>query len=142
MGTLPSSAILEWLQAMRAQLDDVTASLRARFPSVEIHSFGGPVGSLTEFQAHHVGLEALLPSSDCVALSITAAYLTTESRVFGDVCWGTDAGGITEASTCEGWRSSTEWPLASADNLASVEQALPRLLDALFSAIDRGRPSP
>jgi hypothetical protein len=136
---LPSEAILEWLAKVRARLDGFVAPLREQFPAVQINSFAGAVGDLTEFQAQQVGLEAQLPSAHSVALTITAAYLTTTPRVLGDVGWDADTGGGTEASTSEEWGTSTEWPIASADNLMKVEEDLQRLVDAFRGAIVRGR---
>ena len=137
---LSRAAIAEWLQAMRARLDELSVSLRDRLPGVQVHSYGGPVGSRTELQGHDVGLEATLPTGNSIALNISAAYLTTTPRVLADVCWDADAGGAIEASTWEDWQSTREWPLASAANLARVEEDLSRLLEAFCAAIERGEP--
>jgi hypothetical protein len=100
--------------------------------------YGWSVGDRTEFQGYSVGVEATLPSLDGLALSVTAAYLTTTPRVLGDVCWDAPSGTI-EATTCEDWLHSSSWPLATTENLRRVEQELPRLVDALAVAIERGR---
>lgn len=139
-GVLSRAAIAEWLQIMRARLDELSVSLRDRLPGVQIRSYGGPVGSRTELQGHGVGLEATLPTGNSIALSISTAYLTTTPRVLADICWDADAGGTIEASTWEDWQSTRDWPLASADNLARVEQDLPRLVEAFCTAIERGNP--
>lgn len=115
-------------------------ALRDRLPGVQIRSYSGPVGSRTELQGHHVGLEATLRTGNSIALSISTAYLTTTPRVLADICWDADAGGMIEASTWDDWQSTGDWPLASADNLARVEEELPRLLEAFCAAIERGGP--
>jgi hypothetical protein len=137
METVSANVVTQWLARLRAKLDDVVSPLRDRLRGVQIHVNAGTVGSLTEFQGQNVWLEALLPSGDSIALSITAAYLTTTPRVFADVCWDAEADGGTEASTFEQWGSSTEWPVASAENLDRVEQDLSRLIDALCGAVER-----
>ncbi len=45
---------------------------------------------------------------------------------------------VSEASTYEDWTSSSDWPVASAESLAGVEAELPRLVDALCAALERG----
>ena len=125
-----ASALVDWL------LTTIRPLLPEAFPSVQIHPYEGPAGSLTALQAHEVGVEATFPSGDCVALCVTVAYLTTTPRVIGEV-WSDAARGALEATTSEGCHSSEQWPLASPENLASIEQALPRLVDALRAAIDR-----
>jgi hypothetical protein len=137
--TLAGNAIVEWLTGTIAvRLKELAQPLRLRFPGVRIQMFGGPVGSRTEFQGYHVGVEADLPSGDGIGLSVCAAYLTTAPRVLGDVCWDAP-GGTIEATTCEDWLHSSGWPLATTENLRRVEQELPRLVDALAVAIERGR---
>jgi hypothetical protein len=132
---LTQGALVEWITSLRARIDELAEVVKRRFPGVEIRTFGGPIGSLTEFQGHDVGLEAILPTG-CVALTVTAAYLNTAPRVFGDVSWD----GSVEATTCDECMGSTEWPLASAANLAKIERNLPSLVDAFAAAIERGRP--
>ncbi len=137
-----SAEVTEWLAAMRAALDGIAEVLRARFPAVRIVVEDATLGSLTAYQARHTYLEAILAGGDAIALEITAAYLTTTPRVSADVTWNADAGGAGEASTFEHWSSSTEWPPATAENRRRIQDDLPRLVEALASALDRRARTP
>jgi hypothetical protein len=135
MGTLPKTSVRSWLERVRTRLEALLPSLRTEFPSVTFGTFGGPVGSVTEFQGHDVGLEASFPSGDCVALVASAAYLTTEPRVSADVSWNAEADGGVEASTWQNVYSSKEWPHATSQNLEQIDRELPRLVESLRAAI-------
>lgn len=139
MSELTPVVLVEWVMSLRPRIDEYANAVQHRFPNAKAQSFGGPIGSLTEFQGHDVGLEAVLPSGD-VALTITAAYMTTTPRVFAVVAWGANGGGW-EASTCDNCMSSRDWPLASPASLARIEVYLPTLVEALFVALERGGPA-
>jgi len=137
METVPVEAVRAWLEQIHANLDELLPHLRSAFPNVHFATFSRSFGSLTEFQGHAVGIEATFSSGDCVALDVSAGYLTTTPRVYGDVSWNPEAPGGVETSTCEDCYHSTEWPVATQRNLDAIERDVPRLVDVFRDAIDR-----
>jgi len=113
--------------------------LSAEHPEVDVTVWDRPVGSLTQWQGHDIGLNCLLPNAapdqpDNVALSVGLNHLNgTPMLCSADVVWGHPSGTV-ESDVLPG-------PVPfSADALDDVLTHLPELLAALQDALRRGRP--
>ena len=122
-----------------APFEGLAEQLSTRFPNVVARAFSGSVGSLTEYQGYHVGVECLLTDApdnrpDNVALSVDLWHLTTTPKVDAGVCWGHPSG-HSEAEFRPG-------PLeVSSEILNELYVELPRLYESLVEAVNRGKPS-
>ncbi len=129
-------------ERFRPRLHEYADQLRAANPDCRIHVTSSPVGSRTEYQAHALAIDCLLPNipydeTDDVALSIIFTHLDRDAKLHADVCWGS---GDCELDFREGWRNSDEWPLATPETLDELEAILPALFHALRTALNRRRP--
>jgi hypothetical protein len=116
----------------------IAAEINRRFKNVRADIWSGPVGSLTEFQGHGLGVDCLIYDApadqpDNIALIIGYEYLATSPKVNADVCWGHPSGHV-EADVF-----ATPLELNEAA-LAGIEAALPRLSAALIAALEQGHP--
>ena len=114
--------------------------LRTEYPDVTTNVYDLPVGALTDWQGHAIGIECLfknVPSAewpDNLALSVSLKHLhKTPSIDSADVVWG-HPGGYIEASV---FPASVEF---STDRVVELIKRLPELFIALKQAIRRGRP--
>jgi hypothetical protein len=113
--------------------------LRREYPDVTMNIYDGPVGKLTNWQGHDIGIECIFKNvapewPDNVALSVSLKHLhKTPSIDSAEVVWGHPSGYI-EASVLP---ASVEF---SPDRLAELIERLPELFTALKQAIGRGRP--
>jgi hypothetical protein len=98
--------------------------------------YSAPVGSRSDFQGHEVRVDVTLADGELIALAVTAAYLTTEPRLYADVSWGH---GNVVARTWD-VESSTEWPIATREHVEHLQRDLTRLMAAMREAIAHGRP--
>ena len=135
-GPLRGPAVQAWLDELRTRLDREAETLRAQHPACAVRVHSHAVGERTEFQGRTVILEVTLEDGEAIALSVTAAYLTTLPRLDADVSW---SHGNVEAATWDA-ASSTEWTVATGEHVAQLERDLPRLLAAVQGGITRGRP--
>lgn len=119
--------------------------MRQRYPFVEFNVYSDPVGSLTQYQGWHLGLEAVFPGrrsdeADSVALSIDLCHLDREARVMADVAWGSPSGQC-EATLWDWTGTNAEWPLQTAARFDELERGIPQLLQVFAQAVERGYPS-
>jgi hypothetical protein len=125
------------------QLELLAADLRASFPHWQIHVSSHPTGRLTPFQGHDLSIECLNPRAsgepDNVALTIALCHLDRNPKLMADVCWGHPSGHV-EASLHHDWTTSSDWPAVTNESIDALDRALPRLFDALRTALDRERP--
>jgi len=117
----------------------IAEEIAHEYPQVGVHVRSHPVGSATDFQAHDFSVECVFDAqppdeSDCVALSITIAYLTTRPKLYTlDVCWGHPSGFLEIDLLSD--------PVDLDDDaIRRIEAALPQLEVALKAAVARGRP--
>jgi hypothetical protein len=112
---------------------------------VQANVFSYPAGSLTEFQAHVIGVSCLLSKpeteSDNVALSVEVAYLTTVPRICADVCWGHPYGHVEEEWGWGDRETSKEWNVVTDEVLKDLYSNIPRLCEALIESVNRRPPS-
>jgi hypothetical protein len=134
-GPLGGPVVREWLDALRERFEHEMGELRA-IPGVDVRVCSAPVGSCTEFQGHDVRVDVTLADGESLALSVTAASLTTLPRLYADVSW---SHGNVVARTWD-VESSAEWPVASPEHVEHLERDLARLFAAMREAIVRGRP--
>ena len=114
-----------------------------RFPALKFNVWHGQVGSLTEHQGYDFGVECAFPhspanASDNVALSVDLCNLTSTPRVMAEVMWGHPSGDSEGAF--KDWQSNADWPEATRKTLAELGEALPKLMQAFQSAVERGAP--
>ena len=113
--------------------------LRREYPDVTMNIYDWPVGELTNWRGHDIGIECTFKNaapkwSDNVALSVSLKHLhKTPSIVSAEVVWGHPSGYV-EASVLP---ASVEF---SSDRLERLIERLPELFTALKQAIRRGRP--
>ena len=74
-------------------LRTIAAQINVRFPNVKATVWSNPVGSLTRFQGHALGVDCFVTDArsdqpDNVALEIAFRNLTDRPYVDADVCWG------------------------------------------------------
>src|SRR6185369_2832057 len=107
--------------------------LRRRYPRLKIDTWSSPVGSLSEYQGHDVGIDCLNPyappdETDNVALSIGVKHLTTDPILCeASVCWG--AGGPPTGAPAihlDLLPEPVPWSLAA---LEVIEARLPELIE-------------
>jgi hypothetical protein len=119
-------------------LHALAAEINERFQNVRATVWSYPVGSLTEFQGHSLGVDCVITDArsdqpDNIALEIGFRRLTTSPYLDAGVCWGHPSG-YSEADAFPDPVALTE------DGLATVEAALPHLAAALVEALVRGQP--
>ncbi len=125
----------------RQQLEDYAKAIRREFPNVEVEMWSSPVGSLTDYQGHDIGINcsiADVPTDrpNNVALIIEVMHLTTEPKFSGAaVVWGHPSGTV-EAALLD--RDLVPYSEAS---ITIVEKGLDDLAAALRKAMRRGAPS-
>jgi hypothetical protein len=115
--------------------------LRRGYPDVTMNIYDWPVGEVTDWQGHDIGIECMFKNAapewpDNVALSVSLKHLhKTPSIVSAEVVWGHPSGYV-EASVLP---ASVEF---SPDCLVELIERLPELFTVLEQAIRRGRPFP
>jgi hypothetical protein len=130
-------AVIE--QELLTPLRELAESLNRQFPDLTATVFSGAVGSLTEYQGYHIGVDCLFANvsanqPDNVALSIDLQHLTTNPTIDAGVSWGHPSGHAEAEFSNE--------PLAVSESVLSDLYAdIPRLGRALTEAAERGRPS-
>ncbi|MDX3970107.1 MAG: hypothetical protein QHD01_26385 [Bradyrhizobium sp.] len=113
--------------------------LRRDNPNLTTNIYDWPVGELTTWQGHDIGIDCLFKNvapewPDNVALSVSLKHLDKSPSLHSaDVVWGHPSGYV-EASLLP---TSVEF---SPNHLAKVIEGLPELFTALKQAIRRGRP--
>lgn len=114
--------------------------LRTEYPDVTTNVYDLPVGALTDWQGHDIGIDCVFKNAppaewpDNLALSVSLKPLhKTPSIDSADVVWGHPSGYI-EASVLP---ASVEF---SPDRFLELIKRLPELFIALKQAIRRGRP--
>ncbi|MBH5387196.1 hypothetical protein [Bradyrhizobium diversitatis] len=113
--------------------------LRRDNPNITTKIYDWPIGRLTSWQGHDIGIECVFKNvvpewPDNVALSISLKHLDKSPSIqSADVVWGHPSGYV-EASLLP---TSVEF---SPNHLAEVIERLPELFTALKQAIRRGRP--
>jgi len=114
-------------------------------PNVSARAYSSSIGSLTEFQGHSFFIDCLLSDAsydetDNVALGVELCHLTTIPRISADVCWGHPSG-HSVADFPDYWiGSSNDWLIVSDEVLKDLYKYLPRLYEALFTALKRRKP--
>ncbi|WP_156936873.1 hypothetical protein [Bradyrhizobium sp. WSM2254] len=118
-------------------LQDLQQELGRKHPDVTTNIFDWPVGELTSWQGHDLGIECTFSDvapeqPDHVVLSVSLKHLHEAPSIHSaDVVW---ADGTVEASVLP---ESVEF---SPDCLAGLIERIPELSDALRQTIRRGRP--
>ena len=125
-----------FLPAMHA----LAAQINQRFEHVRAGIWSSPLGSLTEFQGHDLGVDCVIrdvpadhPGS--IALQLVFCHLTYSPKVEAFVCWGYPSGYV-DAEVC-----AAPVELSEA-TMATIEAAFPQLSAALLAALERGHPPP
>jgi hypothetical protein len=113
--------------------------LRREYPDVMMNIYDWPVGKLTDWQGHDIGIDCMFKNAapewpDNLPLSVSLKHLhKTPSIDSAEVVWGHPSGYV-EASVLP---ASVEF---SPDRLVELIERLPELFTALKQAIRRGRP--
>jgi len=120
-------------------LQGVAKEIAEQFPGVKAIVWSSPVGSLTDYQGHDLGIDCLLTAAgpdqpDNVALIIGVRHLTTTPLIDrAGVGWGDPSVRVEAELFPEPMEVTTE-------ALQEIETRLPLLYDALKRAVRRGRP--
>ncbi len=120
----------------------MSAEVSVEFPRVHTNVWSYPVGALTDYQGHGLGIECSIPTNltdpadhvqmEFVALMINLKHLSTQPEIDSVlVSWGS---GQVEA------KMSLQAGEINESRLVEVENGLPKLFVALKSAIMRGHP--
>jgi hypothetical protein len=120
----------------------MATEISAEFPRVHMNVWSYPVGALTDYQGHGLGIECSIPTNltdpadqvqmEFVALMINLKHLSIQPEIDSVlVSWGS---GQVEA------KMSLQAGEISESRLVEVENGLPKLFVALKSAIMRGHP--
>jgi hypothetical protein len=133
-----SVATLE--RRIRPLLEAAANDLRAAFPTARIRTESSSVGSKTSLQGHHVAISCIVADDlprekpDLVDLVVGIRHLTTEPELESlYVCWGHPSGHVELELLEEPIRlDEVAW--------AAAEAAVPRLVNALRTAVARGQP--
>ncbi len=120
----------------------MAAEISIAHPKVHTNVWSYPIGALTDYKGHGLGLECAIPMEatdpgdqlqvEFVALMINLKHLTTQPVIDTVlVSWGS---GETEA------KLTPEAVSLSEENLVELEKCLPEMFQVLKSAVARGHP--
>ena len=121
----------------------MAAEISAEFPKVHTNVWSYPVGALTDYQGHGLGVECSIPINltdiaeqvqmQNVALMINLKHLSSKPEIDSVmVSWG--SGQVEE-------RLVSEAGEINEDKLVEVENDLPKLYAVLKTALGRGKPA-
>ncbi len=132
-----SQVVAELERRFLPRLAEAGREIERDFPPVRARPWSAPVGSLTEYQGHVIGLECWLPNTppnrpDCVGLEIGVRHLTTTPELAeAYVAWS--------EGRCEIDLLASPVPY-SQSTVSAVEERLGELVMALRAAVGRGEP--
>ena len=120
----------------------MATEISAEFPKVRTNVWSYPVGALTDYHGHGLGVECSIPSNlpdqtdpdqtEYVALMINLKHLSAKPEIETVlVSWGS---GQVETKLIPEPVAITE------DILVKIENSLPKLYEVLKSAVARGHP--
>ena len=120
----------------------MASEISAEFPRVHTNVWSYPVGALTDYQGHGLGVECSIPTNpvdpadqvqlENVALMINLKHLSTQPEIDSVmVSWGS---GQVEAKLVSDSGEINE------NVLVEIENELPKLYEVLKSAVARGHP--
>ena len=121
----------------------MAGEISAEFPRVHTNVWSYPIGALTDYQGHGLGIECSIPTNlsdpadqvqmEFVALMINLKHLSNLPEIDSVlVSWGS---GNVEAKMTPAAGEIDE------SRLVEVEKALPRLFETLKTAVRRGHPA-
>ena len=138
-GVTVSPVVAELENRLLPRLAEAARQIEQDFTPVRTRSWSAPVGSLTEYQGHTVGLECYFSDAppdapDSLGLDISVRHLTTAPELAeAYVAWNSPSG------TCE--IDLIEHPVPfSSEALASLEARFGELIAAVRRAVCRGKP--
>jgi len=122
-------------------LETCGSELRIRYPALKFQLWSYPVGSLTTYQGHSLGIECIFPRIrvdifDHIALSIDVCHLDSVPRINADVV--SSLACDCEISFAKGCFSSDEWPSISEESLSALQKEMPNMIGAFCSAVEQG----
>ncbi len=123
------------------RLNDHAEAIRGEFPNVEAEVWSSPVGSLTDYLGHDIGIECSIADvplnrPNNVALIIGVMHLTTEPKLCdASVGWGHPSGAV------EAELPGLDEAPYNKTTVAIIEERLDELVAALRAALRRGMPS-
>jgi len=137
------SIITELEQRFNPHFRRMAEEIVTEFPKVHTNVWSYPIGALTDYRGHGLGVECSIPTDitepanqaqmEFVALMIYLKHLDREPRIdMVMVSWGN---GLVEA------KLSPESVEITETNLAEIEKHLPELFGVLKSAVARGHPA-
>jgi hypothetical protein len=114
----------------RAPLESLATDMRRLNSEVGIAFYSEPVGTLTSYQGHQLGLEAHFPSTpesehEAAVLAIELCHLTTTPRIMASAA-GEDLWEYT---------SNTDWPVATPERLQEISENFERLCGLFRAAV-------
>lgn len=122
---------------------ELAVELACLHPAAHFSVLSVPVGGLTIYQGHMLGVECAWPGRgpnepDNVLLEVELCHLTTTPRVNADVCWGH---GPVEVEFAPGWSTNGDWPVANAAVLKQLSDRMPGLMEEFRRVVARGWPA-
>ena len=126
------------------EFEEIAEKIRNEIPDVFVKVYSSSSGSLTEFQGRDFLIDCIFTDyyreTDNVALGVNLCHITTIPRISADVVWGSPSC-YTEGEFYEWYGSFTENGLKVSDEvLENLYKDLPRLYEALFTALRRRKP--
>ena len=118
-----------------ARTAKTASELQHQYPSYQFQVWSSPIGRLTGYQGHDLGVECLFKpeSTGDVVLSIDLCHLTSKPRVMAGV-----TGGAMDAAFQDTTLSNDKWPEATQDVIQELIEYFPKLVEIFESAIERG----
>jgi hypothetical protein len=126
------------------QMRSVASEMRKKHCNLKFNLWHAPEGTLTDWQGYSLGIECIFPRDTenvpkNVALSVDLCHLTSAPKLAADVIWGHPSGEV-EASFPEDRGSMRQWSEATPETLTELRKALPKLIQAFETAVQRERP--
>lgn len=125
-------------QSILPQLRESADRLRSQFPTVDVEVFEGDVGSATDYQGYHLGLDCVfkditsLELPNGIALEISIKHVQTAPTIdTADVVWNHPSGRVVADILPE--------PVTMSEaHVHALSQGIPTLVLALEQAIANG----
>ena len=127
------------------EFERVADQIRREIRLVNVRVYSREVGLATEYQGYGFYIDCIFTrdcgEADNVALSVGLFNLTTEPKIFADVVWGHPSGYCEAEFPARSSVSTNDFLVAADEAIADLYRNLPRLYDALMTALKRRKPT-
>lgn len=131
-----------WLSVFKNNLlvcfESVRSELSEQYPNVIFSVGSGTWGQKTNAQGYNVYLSCVMPEqepaiADLIDLEISISHIRTQPKLTADVCWGHPSGFVEQSF-------HPQAVVFDEQTKAQFMDGLPNLVDALKTALKRGKP--